>query len=77
MLYVLTTIYLLYLGIREVGVHSDNKTGPNNTSGRVVWAISKFFFTFLYIIYANYLFLGPVDTRLRGRMGGDDENRPK
>ena len=48
---VLTTIFFIYLGIREVGVRSDNKMGPNDASRRVIWAISMFFLYFIFFVY--------------------------
>ena len=52
--HVILTNYLI-LGIREVGVRSDNKMGPNNMSGHIVWAISKLFLNF-HVLYMLIIF---------------------
>jgi hypothetical protein len=55
------------------------KTGPNDASC-VVWAISKFFFSFfrvllsLTIVFKYYLYFS---CKVRVREGSDNENGPK
>ena len=66
-------IYLLSEGTRRA---ARMKTGPNDASRCVVWAISMFFLIFiLCFMYTYYFLLYYLDTK-KARVGKDNENGP-